>query len=313
MKETVPANAEALAGELPIDPEDFVAALKQASGQSTREEAVARAEGSAQPSARHSVALVDAQLDIRDLLAVRLGMIPGVDVVGQAGNSREAIDLARALAPELMIIDLELPDSDRAEVVPLLRTAAPHMRVLLFTSDATAGDLAGGSRPDAIVKKGARLGLLAETVSALLAQGPQDVLKIDLGHLPVQVAVDAFDSWVGLNTRVRQALATKGDDSLALLGDVLPLNSSELMCLMGVFMQFGMPLLVASAAGDRVVDLQFTVHRGTGAAARRALLALGGNGTLRAFNHAWSHSPSEEAAKALDLIDKRLVDQLPVS
>ena len=76
------------------------------------------------------------------------------------------------------------------------------------------------------------------------------MLSVDLGHLPVDVEVAAFDSWVGLNTRVRQALATKGDVSTELLGDVLPMNSSELLCLTGVFMQFGMPLMMASAAGD---------------------------------------------------------------
>jgi hypothetical protein len=118
---------------------------------------------------------------------------------------------------------------------------------------------------------------------------------------------------VGLNSRVRHALETKGDVSAALLGDVLPLDSSELLCLMGVFMQFGTPLMVASAAGDSVVDLRFTVRRAAGAAARRALLALGGNGTLRAFNKAWSHSPTKEAELALDLVDRRLVEQLPVS
>jgi hypothetical protein len=108
-------------------------------------------------------------------------------------------------------------------------------------------------------------------------------------------------------------LATEGDVSAELLGDVLPLDSSELLSLMGVFMQFGPPLTTARAAGDSLVDLRFTVRRDTGAAARRALLALGGNGTLRAFNKAWSHRPTREAELALDLVDRRLVEQLPVS
>jgi hypothetical protein len=135
-------------------------------------------------------------------------------------------------------------------------------------------------------------------------------VKVDLGRLPVQVAVDAFDGWIGLNARVREALVTKGDVSSQLLGGIR-VDSSELLCVMGVFMQFGMPLMVATAADDSVIDLQFTVTREAGAAARRALLALGGNGTLRAFNQAWSHRPTRAAEEALDLVDSRLVEQPP--
>ncbi len=262
---------------------------------------------------RHSMVIVDDQVDIRELLAVRLGMIPGLDLAGQAANGTEALELARLVSPDIMTLDLRMPGMGGAEAIPLLRAAAPHMRIVVYTSDADGLDMTGGSRPDATVLKGGNLRQLAEVVSALLAQGPEDTVRIDLGRLPVQVAIDAFDSWVGLNARVRNAMATEGDVSAELLGDVLPLNSSELLCLMGVFMQFGMPLMMASAAGESTVDLNFTVHRAAGAAARRALLALGGNGTLRAFNHAWSHSPTKESEAALELVDRRLVDQLPVS
>jgi hypothetical protein len=184
---------------------------------------------------------------------------------------------------------------------------------VVYTSEQGRVDLSGGNRPDAVVLKGANLRDLVEVVLRLLSETPADVLEVDLGRLPVRVAIDAFDSWVGLNSRVRNALDTEGDISAELLGDILPLNSSELLCLMGVFMQFGLPLMMASAAGDPLVDLRFTVRREAGAAARRALLALGGNGTLRAFNKAWSHSPTPEAERALDLVDRKLVEQLPVS
>jgi CheY-like chemotaxis protein len=261
---------------------------------------------------RHSIAIVDDRVDLRELLVVRLGMVPGLDVVGQGCNGTEALSLARTLSPDLMTVDLNMPVMGGAEAIPLLRAAAPQMRIVLYTAQIQGADLSKGSRPDATVLKGANLGDLVAIIVGLLAEGPRDLVHIDLGRLPVLVAIDAFDSWVGLNARVREALATKGDVSTDLLGGV-PLNSSDLLCLMGVFMQFGMPLMVATASGDKVVDLQFTVTREAGASARRALLALGGNGTLRAFNQAWSHSPTREAEQALDLVDSRLVEQLPVS
>lgn len=256
--------------------------------------------------------MVDDQVAVRELLQVRIGMVPGLDFVGQGASGTDAISLARLVAPDLMILDLRMPGMGGAEAIPLLRAAAPHMRIVVYSSEIRGEGLTKGNRPDAAVLKGGNLGELFDMVDGLLAEGPADVVKVDLGRLPVQVAVDAFDSWVGLNARVRSALSTEGDDSSDLLGDV-PLKSSELLCLMGVFMQFGMPLMMASATGDTMVDLQFTVQREAGAAARRALLALGGNGTLRAFNRHWSHSPSKEAEEALDLVDSRLVDQLPVT
>jgi len=260
-----------------------------------------------------TVVVVDDRAEVQELLAIRLGMVTGLKLVGQGFNGAEALEIARTIGPDLMILDLQMPVMGGAEAIPLLRALVPHMRIVVYTSDLASADLSGGSRPDAIVLKGANLGDLVDVVTGLVAERPTDLVEVDLGRLPVQVAVDAFDSWVGLNARVRHALATKGDLSAELLGDVLPLNSSELLCLMGVFMQFGMPLMIASAAGDSIVDLRFTVHREAGAAARRALLALGGNGTLRAFNRAWSHRPTKQAEAALDLVDRRLVEQLPVS
>ncbi|MEP7104917.1 MAG: hypothetical protein ABI838_03615, partial [Chloroflexota bacterium] len=198
------------------------------------------------------------------------------------------------------------------EGIPLLRAVAPHMRIVVFSADPSQADLKLGNRPDAVVSKGTHLADLVAIVVGLLAEGPDDVVKIDIGRLPVHVAVEAFDSWVGLSARVRHAMATEGDKSVELLGEV-PLDSTDLRCLMGVFMQMGAPLMTPRFDGAADVDIRFDVKRETGAAARRALLALGGNGTLRAFNRAWSHSPSEEARQALDLVDKRLVEALPVS
>jgi len=259
-----------------------------------------------------TVAIVDDQIDIRDLLALRLRMEPALKVIGQAGTGADAISLARSLRPDLMTLDLTMPVMTGAESIPLLRAAAPHMRIVLYSSDPGQGDLTRGSRPDAVVSKGRNLSELVSVILGLLAEGPDDVVRVDLGRLPVQVAVDAFDSWVGLNARVRAALATKGDVSVGLLGDN-PVDPSDLLCLMGVFMQFGLPLMAISRSGESAVDLSFDVQRAAGAGARRALLALGGNGTLRAFNKAWSHSPTRESQDALDLVDSLLVDQLPTS
>jgi CheY-like chemotaxis protein len=260
---------------------------------------------------RHSVVIIDDHVDLRELLALRLAMVPGLDVVGRGANGAEALDLARSLSPDLMTLDLEMPVMTGAQVIPLLRAVAPQMRILVYSGEDEPA-LSGGARPDAALVKGGNLRELADLAARLLAEDPRDLVTVDLGPLPVRVAVMAFDSWIGLYARVREAITTKGDVSSDLLGEV-PINSSDLFFLMGVFMQFATPLVLANAAGDDEVNLRFSVRRDAGAAARRALLALGGNGTLRAFNKAWSHTPTKEAESALDLVDRKLVEQLPTS
>jgi CheY-like chemotaxis protein len=271
-----------------------------------------RHSGSGELGTRYKVGICDDQLDMRELLALRFTMVQALEVVGHAGNGVEAIDLARTLCPDLMILDLNMPVMGGTEAIPLLRAAAPHMRIVVFSSDPTLSDLKHGPQPDALVSKGTSLADLVAIVLGLLAEGPSDVVQVDLGRLPFRVAVEAFDSWVGLNARVRAAMATKGDDSVELLGDIR-LDPSDLLCLMGVFLQIGIPLRSTTRRGAADVELKFEVRRDVGVGARRALLALGGNGTLRAFNRAWSHTPTREAQEALDIVDSRLVEQLPTA
>ena len=263
------------------------------------------------PAVRYTVVIADDHPDVRELVTLRLMMVAGLEVVGQAANGVEAINLARESQPDLMTIDLDMPVMGGAEAIPVLRAVAPSMRIIVYSGDPGMADLTAAREPDATVNKGASLGDLVAVIVGLLAEGPPpDLVDVDLGTFPVQVALDAFDSWVGLNTRVRAALSTKDDYSAELLGTV-PVEPADLLCLMGVFMQLGLPLMAARQQGLTSVDVKFSVRRESGVAARRALLALGGNGTLRAFNKVWSHHPSIEAERALDLVDARLIDQLP--
>ncbi|WP_235834279.1 LuxR C-terminal-related transcriptional regulator [Actinomadura logoneensis] len=49
---------------------------------------------------------------IRDGLAALLSSDPEIEVVGQAGNGREAVDLARELEPDVVVMDIRMPEMD---------------------------------------------------------------------------------------------------------------------------------------------------------------------------------------------------------
>lgn len=55
-------------------------------------------------------------------------------VAGHARTGREAIDMAKSLRPDVVLLDLRLPDMLGSEVVQALRREAPQVRVILFTA-----------------------------------------------------------------------------------------------------------------------------------------------------------------------------------
>ena len=56
-----------------------------------------------------------------------------VDVVGEAGSGAEAVERAAALDPELVLLDLELPDMDGVETLTRLKARAPRAAVLIVS------------------------------------------------------------------------------------------------------------------------------------------------------------------------------------
>jgi DNA-binding NarL/FixJ family response regulator len=58
------------------------------------------------------VLIADDQVMIRDGLAALLSSDPEIEVIGQAGNGREAVDMARALDPDVVVMDIRMPEMD---------------------------------------------------------------------------------------------------------------------------------------------------------------------------------------------------------
>jgi DNA-binding NarL/FixJ family response regulator len=71
---------------------------------------------------------------VRDGLVAILGTQPDFAVVGEAGNGREAIAQVEAVQPDVVLLDLEMPDMDGVETLRHLRAAHPALPVLVFTA-----------------------------------------------------------------------------------------------------------------------------------------------------------------------------------
>lgn len=73
---------------------------------------------------------------LRSLLEAR-----GVNVVGEAGNGREAVELTRQLRPDIVLMDLTMPEVDGLSATRILTTELPEVKVVVLTASDDEADL----------------------------------------------------------------------------------------------------------------------------------------------------------------------------
>jgi DNA-binding NarL/FixJ family response regulator len=71
---------------------------------------------------------------VRDGLVAILGTRPDFEVVGEAGNGREAVTQYENLRPDVVFLDLEMPEMDGVAVLRALRQQDPNVKVIIFTA-----------------------------------------------------------------------------------------------------------------------------------------------------------------------------------
>jgi len=84
-------------------------------------------------TARIRILLADDHAVLRTGLRMLLDAQPDMVVVGEAGDGREAIDRAQALQPDVILLDLTMPNLGGLAALPQLRDIAPQARVLILT------------------------------------------------------------------------------------------------------------------------------------------------------------------------------------
>lgn len=99
--------------------------------------------------ARIRVAVADDQAIIRDGLVTVLGLLPDIEVVGEAADGEEAVALAVAAHPDVLLMDLRMPVLDGAGATARVREVAPETAVLILTTYADDESIVGALRAGA--------------------------------------------------------------------------------------------------------------------------------------------------------------------
>ncbi|MER5224624.1 response regulator transcription factor [Streptomyces flaveus] len=87
-----------------------------------------------EPAPPVRVLVVDDQRLIRDGIASLLSIRPGIAVVGTAVDGRDAVAKTLELGPDVVLMDVRMPEMDGVEAVAVLRGRAPECRVVMLTT-----------------------------------------------------------------------------------------------------------------------------------------------------------------------------------
>ncbi|MFD9727356.1 response regulator [Streptomyces sp. NPDC059072] len=80
------------------------------------------------------VVIADDEPLIRAGIRMILTSAPDIEVVAEAANGREAVELARSHAPDVVLLDIQMPVLDGLSALGELRRAVPQVRALILTT-----------------------------------------------------------------------------------------------------------------------------------------------------------------------------------
>ncbi len=66
----------------------------------------------------------------------------GLDVVGEAGNGREAVEIVKEMQPDVLLLDIRMPDMDGLQALAAIKAACPQISVIMLTTYANPEYLA---------------------------------------------------------------------------------------------------------------------------------------------------------------------------
>jgi NarL family two-component system response regulator LiaR len=108
---------------------------------------------------------------VRRGLGTLITVKPGLELAGEAENGLEAVELARTLQPDVIVLDLMMPELDGLAAITRIKAENPQARILVVTS------FAEDDKVFPAIKAGALGYLLKDSPPEMLLQAIQDVYR----------------------------------------------------------------------------------------------------------------------------------------
>jgi two-component system response regulator NreC len=175
------------------------------------------------------VLLAEDHLTVRDGLKRLVNEQEDMEVVGEAGDGREAARLAQELLPDVAVMDVSMPGWDGLQATQRLTEVCPQVRVLALTRHADQGFMAE------MLRAGARGYVLKQSASAELIQAVRAVAA-GQNYLDPSVADKVVAGYVGrrpgVEAQPKEALGEREEEVLRLIA--LGYSNKEIAARMSV-------------------------------------------------------------------------------
>lgn len=176
---------------------------------------------------RIRVMVVDDHPVVRRGISLCLSRQPQIALVGEAGDGREAIRLARELQPDLILMDIDMPHMTGLAVAEVLQREMPRVKVLILSMHSNSDYVVR------IIQSGARGFILKEAPAEELVRAIEMVNAGDAYFSPdvARVALNKFVQGAG-NGAEPPSLTSREREVLMLIADGL--SNKEIACQLNV-------------------------------------------------------------------------------
>lgn len=108
--------------------------------------------------------------EARKTLVRLIGLQDGMEVVGQAANGVEAVKKAKILEPDVMLVDIRMPEMDGIEAITVLRSIKPDLKIIVLSAheDETYVAEAIKHGADAYILKGLSMDTIVEAIREVI-------------------------------------------------------------------------------------------------------------------------------------------------
>lgn len=118
------------------------------------------------------VLIADDHSSVRDVIRTVLRDHEQIEICGEAVDGLDALEKAQLLKPDLVLLDLVMPEINGVEVASILKQKMPNIRIILFTmyTEKIGKFLTSAIGVDAVLSKPEGMSHIAESINSLFGE-----------------------------------------------------------------------------------------------------------------------------------------------